>query len=242
MANITNVLFGGKDLSKAVSLTSSGKTVAQIKLGDTIIWPLNKESSTQTLTNLTLVYDTFDYNGYEINAFGYLSCEEGTGITVDALIPGDTYTATEPGVYTFYVDLRPGYCWEDGTSDRKWFTWEIKQPNYNYILSYTTDGRSASFYWDTNNPNPETPEISASLVSGFDVLDIGVADIDVNGNYVEAYKSSDAWINFSGGSSLEGDGYYNTDPIYNVCIDVYATDPNGYNHTETIYLTAYSRS
>ena len=55
MANIVNVLFGGKDLSKASSLTLNGKNVTQLKLDGKIIWPITPTTNNISFTTMTFV-------------------------------------------------------------------------------------------------------------------------------------------------------------------------------------------
>ena len=50
MGNITNVLFGDKDLTNVLSLKIGGKSVASIKVNDEIIWPLSQQKNNYVLT------------------------------------------------------------------------------------------------------------------------------------------------------------------------------------------------
>jgi len=353
-SNISSVLFGGKDLTNALSLKLNNKSVASIKLGGVVIWPLvntnyvasfykietygASSSYNETTKTLSLIYgestikiyfsgnlpeynsinsisdfctitaspsnllnhiefipeetncynilnynttiddisgtlyfnfnhpdyepnilslnivakartlvkiskptltrsDIFEYTGSVINIADYYSEEVKNTVDITGRCEG-----TSPGGYTYYITPKDGYCWEDGSTSPITQSFVIQEPHYNYTLTYVLNDNSADFYWDTNDPNPGTPEISASLVSDFDVWDIGSADIQVNGNYVMAYKSSDAWVedDYGSGALDTPSGHYNTDPMYNVGIEVRATDPNGGSHAETIYLTAYS--
>jgi hypothetical protein len=53
----------------------------------------------------------------------------------DALQASGTTQATDAGTYTATFTLRSGYCWEDGTTENRTVTWEIKRATPTFLIS-----------------------------------------------------------------------------------------------------------
>ncbi|MDO5329225.1 MAG: hypothetical protein Q4E88_03915 [Coriobacteriia bacterium] len=117
------VLICGHNVGKAtITVTSTGNDVYEEATKSFDVDVFGK-------VPLPVVHTTLKYNGASqvgIESSKYYTLKKATGIPFqEGVITEKGYEGTNIGVYAGYIDLKPGYYWEDNTSGSKYYEFRI---------------------------------------------------------------------------------------------------------------------